>query len=449
MLKIGELARRTQVTVKTLHHYDDIGLLKPAHVDPQTGYRYYTPEQENRLNRILSLKDLGLSLEQIGHMLDRDLTEDITRDILKTKHAELRGQLRDVQARLTRVETHLKPIKNDNNQIDVGHGRQTSKPRSKYSEGKTMSNVLSLTENTFPEFTDRLQNGRKFYLPMIFGTTAESIKQTEWLDDFSDQYAFLIDHLSGGECTYVLRRADHRAALWFSLILPSDWDQRFDLLDASLPNLIEWFKNNDTYRYLFAQLGLDNTPPTILDTFLPMFLRHGFNTEYRMDMHRPAGLAMPHQMPVPKGVVETEYTDEMRDELAIFAHQVYTAEGVYYSLENAQRCVWRDIEDDFFHESATFLRNDEGELVGAIWWSADEEPYLGEFLVAKACQGRGYGRYLLNKTIRHMTRRFPKKSIRLYTCREWVQARILCETYGFLSDRMYTNLNMPKLSDKS
>ena len=69
MLKIGYFARISQVTVKTLHHYDRIGLLKPAHVDPFTSYRYYTIDQLGQLNRILALKDLGLSLEQIAQLL--------------------------------------------------------------------------------------------------------------------------------------------------------------------------------------------------------------------------------------------------------------------------------------------------------------------------------------------------------------------------------------------
>jgi DNA-binding transcriptional MerR regulator/GNAT superfamily N-acetyltransferase len=446
MYKSGELARRTQVTVKTLHHYDFIGLLKPDHVDPQTGYRYYTADQEGRLKKILALKDLGLSLEQIGHLIDQDQTEGPARDTLQSKQTELREQLRDVQARITRIETFLEPVGDHPERVDDAAPTRTT-PENKITEAKTMSGIHSYDEQTFSEFTTRLQNGREVYLPMIFGTTAESTQQTGWLDGYSDQYAYLVDSQPEGECVYAMRRADHRAALWFSLILPSNWDLRFRLLDQSLPNLIEWFRNNDTYRYLFAQLGLDNTPPTVQDAFLPIFLKHGFNTEYRMGMHRPAQLEMPERIPVPEGVVESDYDDEMRDELAMFAHQVYTAEGVSYSLESAQRCVWRDIEDDHFTEAATFLRTEAGELVGAIWWSADEEPYLGEFLVAKACQGRGYGRYLLNKAIRHMTRRYPSKGIRLGTCREWTRARALYESYGFLPDRMYTNLNLPKFQD--
>jgi DNA-binding transcriptional MerR regulator len=55
MLKFGEFSRLIQVTVKTLHHYDDLGLLQPAHIGQFTGYRYYTVEQLPRIHRIMAL----------------------------------------------------------------------------------------------------------------------------------------------------------------------------------------------------------------------------------------------------------------------------------------------------------------------------------------------------------------------------------------------------------
>ncbi|NMC53344.1 MAG: MerR family transcriptional regulator, partial [Chloroflexi bacterium] len=69
MIKIGDFSNLAHVTVKTLHHYDQIGLLRPAHIDRFTGYRYYTLEQLARLNRILALKDLGFSLDEVRQML--------------------------------------------------------------------------------------------------------------------------------------------------------------------------------------------------------------------------------------------------------------------------------------------------------------------------------------------------------------------------------------------
>jgi effector-binding domain-containing protein len=98
------------VTVKTLRYYDKIGLLKPAEVDRFTGYRYYSASQLPRLHRILALKDLGLSLEQIGDLLEGDLSSDQIRGILRMKQAEIQQQVAEEQARLARVEQRLKRI---------------------------------------------------------------------------------------------------------------------------------------------------------------------------------------------------------------------------------------------------------------------------------------------------------------------------------------------------
>ena len=74
MFKIGDFARIGRVTVRTLHHYEELGLLAPVRSDPMTGYRYYGLEQLPRLNRILALKDLGLSLDEIGLLLSQELS---------------------------------------------------------------------------------------------------------------------------------------------------------------------------------------------------------------------------------------------------------------------------------------------------------------------------------------------------------------------------------------
>ena len=110
MLKIGEFAWLSQVTVETLRHYDRLGLLKPIHLDQFTGYRYYSLDQLPRLNRILALKDLGLSLDEIARMLDQKIKADEIRGILATQQAELEREVQEAQRRLARVEARLKQI---------------------------------------------------------------------------------------------------------------------------------------------------------------------------------------------------------------------------------------------------------------------------------------------------------------------------------------------------
>src|SRR5215470_9392636 len=101
LLRIGEFARMTKVSVKMLRHYDRIGLLRPARVDESTGYRYYTATQLPRLNRILMLRDLGFSLRDIAKLIDAgcdELLDERERQLLATL-AATEAQLRAVRAR--------------------------------------------------------------------------------------------------------------------------------------------------------------------------------------------------------------------------------------------------------------------------------------------------------------------------------------------------------------
>jgi len=110
MQRIGDFGRLARVSVKTLRHYHRLGLLRPAWVDRFTGYRYYTLEQLPRLNRILALKDLGFSLDEVKRLLDDELSVAEMRGMLRLKRAELERSVRSEQARLERVERRLLQI---------------------------------------------------------------------------------------------------------------------------------------------------------------------------------------------------------------------------------------------------------------------------------------------------------------------------------------------------
>jgi len=106
MHTIGEFSRICKVPVKTLRYYDEIGLLKPAHVDPDSGYRLYAPAQVTRVQRLLALKDLGLSLAQITEYLDGKPSVDELRGMLRLRHAQLEEEIQQARSRLDAVEAH-------------------------------------------------------------------------------------------------------------------------------------------------------------------------------------------------------------------------------------------------------------------------------------------------------------------------------------------------------
>jgi DNA-binding transcriptional MerR regulator len=109
MFSIGEFARLGGVSVRTLRHYDEIGLLRPASVDPDTGYRGYLAPQLEQLNRIMALKELGLSLTQARRLLAGITVEEL-RGMLMLRHAQLEHELDEHKNQLLGVEARLRFI---------------------------------------------------------------------------------------------------------------------------------------------------------------------------------------------------------------------------------------------------------------------------------------------------------------------------------------------------
>jgi DNA-binding transcriptional MerR regulator len=110
MFRIGEFAQIAQVSGRQLRFYDQLGLLRPARIDEQTGYRYYTIRQLPRLNSIIALKELGLSLEQIGPLLAKNLSPTELRSMLTLKRAQLERSLQEEEARLRHIESRIAQI---------------------------------------------------------------------------------------------------------------------------------------------------------------------------------------------------------------------------------------------------------------------------------------------------------------------------------------------------
>lgn len=107
MFTVGEFSRLARVSKRLLRYYDEIGLLKPVHTDKFTGYRYYSAEQMPRLNRILALKDLGLSLDQIRRLLSDQISTDEMQGMLLLKKAEIKQQVQEEIQRIQSIEARL------------------------------------------------------------------------------------------------------------------------------------------------------------------------------------------------------------------------------------------------------------------------------------------------------------------------------------------------------
>jgi DNA-binding transcriptional MerR regulator len=113
MLSIGAFARLGQVSPRTLRHYDQVGLLRPERVDVGSGYRFYAVGQLRQLHRIVALRDLGFSLEQIHEVLAERPALEQFQGMLRLRRAQLEQTVGEEQDRLRRIEAHLRALEKE------------------------------------------------------------------------------------------------------------------------------------------------------------------------------------------------------------------------------------------------------------------------------------------------------------------------------------------------
>ena len=113
MLKIGDFSKLSRVSIRMLRHYDEIGLLKPVWIDPESGYRYYAAEQLPIAGRISALKDMGFGLAAIGEILPCYLDRDALDQYLRCKEAELQEVSSQTAYRLRLLDTARKRLRKE------------------------------------------------------------------------------------------------------------------------------------------------------------------------------------------------------------------------------------------------------------------------------------------------------------------------------------------------
>lgn len=114
MLSIGQFSRACQVTIKTLRHYDKLGLVKPVYIDAQSGYRYYESQQIPQLLLIQRLKRYGFSLTEIQQFLSDNQNETLFSK-LSAQKTILNQHLKETNIILRELEAHLKDFERTGN----------------------------------------------------------------------------------------------------------------------------------------------------------------------------------------------------------------------------------------------------------------------------------------------------------------------------------------------
>ncbi len=198
-LKVGELARRTGVTIRTLHHYDEIGLLNPS-LRTEAGHRLYDADDVARLQKIVSLRQLGFSLEEIQACLDRPGFSPL--EVISLHVTQLRGQIKVAQELCKRLETlaaHLRGAE----EVSTEEFLQTIKEMTMMAKYYTREQREYLEKRADEMGPERIRQGSQDWAELIALVRAEMEKGTDpaapQVQALAKRWLDLVSQFTGGD----------------------------------------------------------------------------------------------------------------------------------------------------------------------------------------------------------------------------------------------------------
>lgn len=115
MLKIGDFSKIARISIRMLRHYDQIGLLKPYVIDEESGYRLYSVDQLPLINKIVFLKDIGFSLNEVKELINSNISTDEIKRMLIRRQRDLENEIALAQLNLNTITERLSAIEKEGN----------------------------------------------------------------------------------------------------------------------------------------------------------------------------------------------------------------------------------------------------------------------------------------------------------------------------------------------
>lgn len=247
MFSIGEFSKLGRVTVEALRHYDALGLLKPAKVDPFTGYRYYSARQLMSLNRILALKEIGFSLDEIARILQDKLTSDQLRGMLKAQLIRAESEIQSAQSRRGRVLARLNYL---NLEDTMPAYEVTLKPVEKHTIAAIRENVPTIEQ--MPERCSQMFDVIARWMNEIglpFGPSLTIYhNETYTRENIDTECAFVIPNSAAAKTAKPNKPIEVREMealhLVASTIVTDDFYKKVDGLTPAYNAIAQWIEEN-------------------------------------------------------------------------------------------------------------------------------------------------------------------------------------------------------------
>jgi hypothetical protein len=309
-----------------------------------------------------------------------------------------------------------------------------------------MYNIKKITFDTMEEFSQKIEYAKNNFIPML-PFIKIPFHEFDRYKSYTDKGIFLIDYLDEGYCLYHLYHiTPGDDTLRASLILPSSWDGRFDIVEKSIRNLKEWFlKEDSSERFIIQSLeyGEIEYYPTLSHYLIPTIIRNGFEPRYRMYMKRTAGAFTDRKVELKVGLELVNYSENISGAIIDFYYENESAKNTMY-FSNCEYSEFLEvIKQDFTINNAKFIKNREGAIIAGIIPSIDSgKVWIDNFSIHPDYDKDYINEYLLSETIQQMLKTCSEEDVYIYLNRDCRNAISACTAKGFVPFEFWVDMTL-------
>jgi hypothetical protein len=311
-----------------------------------------------------------------------------------------------------------------------------------------MYNIKKITFDTMKEFSEKIEYGKNNFIPML-PFIKIPFHDFDRYKAYTDKGIFLIDYIDQEYCLYHLYHiTPGDDTLRASLILPSSWDKRFEIVEKSICNIKEWFLKEDSSKKFIIQsleYGEIEYYPTLSHYLIPTIIRNGFEPQYRMYMKRPAAALTDKNIQLKEGLELVGYSEDIFNGIIDFYYKDESAKNNMY-FSNCEYNEFLEIMQlDFTIKSARFIKNTKGAIIAGIIPSIDSgKVWIDNFSIHPDYDKDGISEYLLGETIKQMSKTCSEDGIYIYLNRNCRNAIAACTAKDFAPFEFWVDMTLQR-----
>jgi hypothetical protein len=313
-----------------------------------------------------------------------------------------------------------------------------------------MTVLKLITQDNFDLFVKGIETGQRDFIPMLAFVKNEH-HDFDRYKKFSPNAIYLIDYVGEDYCMYHLYSLkDDDRTLRTTLILPSNWDRRFEIVEKSLPNIKNWFLSNDNYDEFLIQVleyGEVEYYPTLSYYMVPTIIKNQFVPQYKMYLKRSFDCPQLSPAVLPQGYKYLEFNDGLVNKALDF---YYNQEHRDYMIDYEKNELIDLFKDEFFTKAITLIGDDKGNIVAAsigaqdTFWNNGSKMWMGNLAVSKGTHEEELAKCLMSKHLDNLSSLEPQRDIIVYLDRSCQRVFGLYESFDFIPFEFWIDARLKK-----